>query len=68
MSKTFPHSMNQIDSAICDKLHSACIQPKLWSIVAQTEKTPLGKSKNCLNHWCLEFGYCLLFGACYFFI
>ena len=44
--------MDQIDSAVCDLLDSACVQTggnSLWQV------------KTCLDHLCLEFGACMTF-------
>ena len=47
--------MHQIDSAICDKLHSACLRIELRPKVAHVKGSL--QVKIWLGHWSLEFLY-----------
>jgi len=46
--------LNQIDSAVSDKLHSARVP---------TDQITLRQFKTCLGHWSLEFGVLWHFSA-----
>jgi hypothetical protein len=51
-SNSKQNTRNQIDSTVYDMLHSA---------LAKTVGNSSWQVKTCLDHWCLEFGYYLLF-------
>jgi hypothetical protein len=51
--------MNKFNSAVSDRLRSACLRHEHTPNVAWVEDYQ--QIKTCLDHWSLEFGYYLLF-------
>ncbi len=50
--------MHQNNSAVSDKLHSACLRHKLRPRPSVARVEGSWQIKTCLGHWNLEFGYC----------